>query len=145
MNTYISKIDPYELITQSFNRRSPLGRFFDLPDIGLGEQGSFPIDIEEFNDNYKICADLPGYSKEDIGIDLEDNLLTISTSRSSESAAENPGRFVRRERSLSDFSRSFHLPKDIDEGSVSARLDNGVLELTLPKSAASAKKRITVG
>ena len=139
------KTDPYGLIAQSMGPSSNLlGRFFDLPDIGLSEPESFSVDIKEFDDCYKIFADIPGYKKDDVTIDLENNLLTISASKSSDEKAEEKGKYVRRERRTTSFSRGFHLPKHIDETAVNAKLDNGVLELTLPKVAASARKSISV-
>jgi len=144
MQTHTNSRDPYGLITQAFSRPSLLGRFLELPDVGLGEESAFPVDIKEHDDSYRISADLPGFRKEDVTIDLENNLLTVGAKKSADSGDAHGGKFVRRERTATRFSRSFRLPKHIDGAKVAAKLDHGVLELTLPKSTASLKQKIAV-
>jgi len=144
MQTHTTKRDPYELISQTLSRPNLLGRFLELPDIGLSEESIFPVDIKEHDESYQISADLPGFRKEDVTIDLENNLLTVGARKSAENGESQNGKFVRRERTATRFSRSFHLPKHIDGSKVAAKLEHGVLELTLPKSTASLKQKIAV-
>lgn len=132
------------LITRSLGNPDLFKRMFDFPDIELGEGTSFAVDIKEYDDSYRIVADVPGFEKGDINIGLENNILTISAQKSSESEEKDAGKFVRRERSTRSFVRSFHLPEHIDEAKVEAKLDSGVLDLVLPKSAGAAKRKIEV-
>ncbi len=143
-NITSQKADLGDLIARSFTHPGALKRFFDLPDIEIGEGASFAVDIKEYDDSYRIVADVPGFDKGDISIGLENNILTISAQKVAETSEKDEGKFVRRERSSRSFVRSFHLPEHIDEAKVEARLDAGVLDLTLPKSAAAAKRRIEV-
>lgn len=107
--------------------------FDDTFDQVLGDAGSFKTDIIEDDKEYTVEAELPGMSKEDITLDYHDNFLSISAKHVSEVDEKDEERnYIRRERSSRSFSRQF-LIRDIDEDHISARFDNGVLEVKLPK------------
>lgn len=107
--------------------------FDDTFDQVLGETGNFKTDIIENENDYTVEAELPGMSKENIELDYHDNVLSISGKQESETNEEDEERnYIRRERSSRSFSRQF-LIRDIDEDNISARFDNGVLEIKLPK------------
>jgi len=94
---------------------------------------AFRTDIRDEGDHYLLEAELPGFRKEDIDLDLKDGVLTISASR--EETVENKdddGRYVCRERRSGSFSRSFDV-SGIREEAIGAAYENGVLKLTLPK------------
>ena len=93
---------------------------------------SFRTDIRDEGDKFVLEAELPGFKKEDIKLDLKDGVLTISAQHSSESE-EKKDSYVRRERRYGSFSRSFDV-SGIQEDHISAAYNNGVLELTLPKA-----------
>lgn len=101
------------------------------------------VDIHENADSYQIEADLPGMRKEDISIDLQDNVLTISGERKQESEASGQ-EDVRVERRYGKFVRSFTLPPNVDPDNIKASYQNGVLKLQLPKREEAKPKQIKV-
>ncbi|MCD8357229.1 MAG: Hsp20/alpha crystallin family protein [Clostridia bacterium] len=114
--------DVFDNFERSFFKNSSV----DLP--------AFRTDIRDTGDKYVLEAELPGFSKEDISLDLKDGILTISAehSESNDQKDEN-GSYIRRERRYGSFRRSFDVA-GIDENSISAAYNNGVLELSLPKA-----------
>lgn len=94
---------------------------------------AFRTDIKDEGDHYLLEAELPGFRKEDIDLDLKDGVLTISAHHDEtvENKDEN-GRYVCRERRTGSFARSFDV-SGIQEDAIGAAYENGVLKLTLPK------------
>ena len=119
-----------------FERRD--NNLFDMLDsmehnfFGSGSN-VFRTDIRDEGDKFVLEAELPGFRKEDIKLHLKDGILTITAARTSENEEKN-GSYVRRERRMGTFSRSFDI-SGIDESSISAAYTDGVLALTLPKAA----------
>ena len=106
----------------------------------------FRTDIRETDGQYVLDAELPGFSKEDIHLDLKDGILTISAEhREDKEEKDAKGNFIRRERRYGSFSRSFDVT-GIDVENISASYNNGVLELTLPKQvpAIPESRRIAI-
>jgi len=99
------------------------------------------VNIYETNDGYVLQAELPGVGKEGLEVTLEDNELTIVGRRIAEST---PGEPIFRERHQAAYRRVFELDPAIDTGKVSAKIDQGVLTLTLPKSERVKPRRIAV-
>ena len=94
---------------------------------------SLRTDITESNDAYLVEADLPGFSKDDIQIEIENNQLTIRAKREDEKEErDKDDRIIRKERHFGEFVRSFYV-ENIDQDRVDATLENGVLKITLPK------------
>ena len=91
----------------------------------------FSTDIKDEGDHYLLEAELPGFRKEDIDLDVKDGVLTISAQHQ-ESSGQNSGNYVCKERRCGSFSRSFNL-EGIQEENITASYNNGVLELSLPK------------
>ena len=102
------------------------------------------IDVDEDDDGYTICVELPGVSKEDVDVGLEGNLLTIRGDKREEKRGEGKGRRRWTERSYGAFERSFTLPSDADAEGVDATFRDGVLRIELKKSEASKPKSISV-
>jgi len=120
--------------------------FDDTFDQVLGEAGNFKTDIIEDDKEYTVEAELPGMDKENIELDYHDNILSISGKQESETNEEDKERnYIRRERSSRSFSRQF-LIRDVDEDNISARFENGILKVKLPKkeSGKSENKRIDI-
>ncbi len=90
------------------------------------------VDIHEDEKGFRVLADLPGVDSKDVDITLEDSVLTIKGSRSTESETEEAG-FKRRERFSGEFVRRFTLPDTVDSEAITAKADNGVLRITIPK------------
>lgn len=98
--------------------------------------GSFHTDIREEKDSFVIEADLPGFRKEDIALDVNGDTLTISAQRNeTKEEKDDEGHYIRRERSFGQFARSFDISA-VDAASIRAAYNDGVLTLTLPKRAA---------
>jgi len=102
-----------------------------------------PVDVYETPDRYVITAELPGLSRDDIDIKLQDGLLTVAGTRRERAAACE--QYHRVERGHGSFSRTFQLPHPIDHSAVTADLRDGVLTITCPKTADTSSRRIQVG
>jgi HSP20 family protein len=102
-----------------------------------------PMDLVEEQDHFIVRADLPGMSEEEVNIELEDNVLTISGERTRSQEERKEG-YYRLERASGRFARSLTLPEAVDPESVSARLENGVLELTIPKPEERKPRRVAI-
>lgn len=89
-------------------------------------------DIKENENNYTIEVDLPGYSKEDIQITVDDGYLTVSANTSKEDA-DTSSKYVKRERYYGECSRSFYVGNDVETEDVKASFRNGILKLEVPK------------
>ena len=98
---------------------------------GLTNTSQFRTDILDKGDRYLLQAELPGFEKGDIKIDLNNDLLTISAEHN-ESEEQTDKNFIRRERRYGSFSRSFDI-SNIKAEEISAEYKNGILNLTLPK------------
>lgn len=110
---------------------------------GAAELPAFRTDIKDAGDRFVLAAELPGFHKEDISLDVKDGILTISAQHVEEK--EQQGDYIRRERRYGSFSRSFDI-SGIDENSVGATYQNGILELSLPKTvpAVPEARRIAI-
>ncbi len=116
-------------------------REFDFAPSSLARSSSFipRMDITGNDKEYKISAELPGLSKENVDIELNEDMLTVKGEKKSEIKEEESGRY-HVERSYGTFSRTVRLPNDIDVDSVSADFKDGVLNITLPKSKEAKEK-----
>ena len=104
------------------------------------------VNIRENKDNFSIEMAVPGMKKEDFKINVEGDLITISSEKESESKEEQKG-YAKREYNYSSFSRSFTLPAAANTDKINARYENGVLNLTIPKKEEAVKaaaKKIAV-
>lgn len=91
------------------------------------------VNISEDSKDYKVSVAAPGLKKGDFKIDVEGNLLTISSEKKEEKE-EKDEKFTRKEYSYSSFSRSFTMPDGVNKDKIEASYENGILELVLPKS-----------
>ena len=101
--------------------------FFNSPQLR-----SFRTDIKDEGDKYLMEAELPGFEKEDIKLDITGNTLTLSAEHKSDTEDKKEDNYIRRERSFGSYQRSFDLT-GIDADKIEAEYKNGILELTLPK------------
>jgi Molecular chaperone (small heat shock protein) len=124
--------------------RKDLSRFFDAG-FGFSEFGGLPrVDVHETDAEVVAACDIPGLSgKEDVQIDVEDNVLTIQgTIKRSEEIREE--RYSRQERFTGRFQRSIQLPARVKAEGTTATYKNGVLEIRMPKAGQETKRRIDV-
>ncbi|MCL2103340.1 MAG: Hsp20/alpha crystallin family protein [Syntrophorhabdaceae bacterium] len=111
---------------------------------GLGPGMWTPaVDIYETNDGVVVKAELPGLTKEQIGIEVKDGLLILKGERKIEKDMKEEN-YHRIERAYGTFQRSFSLPASVDQEKISANLKEGVLELILPKKEQAKKRQISV-
>jgi HSP20 family protein len=102
------------------------------------------MDLVEADDHFALTADLPGLGEEDVAIEVQDNVLTISGSREAKHERKEQG-WYRLERSYGSFSRSLTLPDGVDADKVEANFDRGVLEVRIPKPEERKPRRISIG
>jgi HSP20 family protein len=101
------------------------------------------VDIVEEKDRYVLRADVPGVKPEDIDVNMESGVLTVSGARRHESTEEAEG-MRRVERVHGKFYRRFNLPDTADAEEISAKSANGILEVSIPKQPEVQARRITV-
>lgn len=111
---------------------------------GLLETGWAPaVDVYDSKDNVVVKADVPGLSKEDIDVSVQDNMITIKGEKKQEKETKEEGQ-IRTERFVGSFQRTIALPTDVDASKARAEYKNGTLELTLPKKEEARAKQISV-
>ncbi len=126
MNTY-NPFREMENLERSFFG-DPFGDFFNTNDLA-----EFKTDITDEGDHYLLQADLPGFDKKDINLNLNGDTLTIQAQRNNNySEKDSQGKIVRMERSYGTYARQFNV-SEIDTDHIRAAYDNGVLSLTMPK------------
>ena len=131
-------------IQQEMNRL--FGTVFDSQAGGNGSVARRWIpamDLVEEDGRFVLRADLPGIAEQDVSIELEDNVLTISGQRSSEHEDRKDG-YYRIERASGHFSRSLTLPDGVDPQSIEAHFENGVLEVAIPKPEERKPHRVAI-
>lgn len=138
-----SVIDPYESVQREFD--SVLGRLFGQQGDGGQRLAPYAVDVREDGDHFYVEAELPGFRKEDVDITLENQTLTISAERRERNDEKRAnGDLLLHERRYNRFLRSFTLPPTVDEQTVNAKLDNGVLIVTLNKREETKPRKIQV-
>ncbi|GAB7009965.1 archaeal heat shock protein Hsp14 [Halorubrum trueperi] len=126
----MNRTNPFDEIEQFFGR-TPFGG-----DRAWGRDlGTADVDVAEYDDEFVVMADLPGYDREDIDVRAEDGRLTIRAERDAE-REDADRRYLRRERRHESVTRSVDLPTSVIETDASATYQHGVLTVTLPKDSA---------
>lgn len=113
-------------------------------DSPAGETLPLRVDVREQPQAYTLFAELPGVKKDDIHVEIEGNEVTLRAETRREAGAAEGDKWLRRELSQGRAERRFILPVEVDEALATAKLADGVLELTLPKKAPAAGRKITV-
>ncbi|MBO4245841.1 MAG: Hsp20/alpha crystallin family protein [Bacilli bacterium] len=116
-----------------------LDDFFNDDVFTKRDRNLMKTDIIEKKDKYLLNIDLPGFSKDNIKISLENGYLNISAKLENE-VNEEEDRFVRQERFFGECSRSFYLGDDIKEEDIDAKFENGILKVNIPKKDLIDKK-----
>ena len=99
----------------------------------------FKTDVIEKDGHYELEADLPGFDREDIHVDLKDDVLTVSAEHNEEKEEKKDGKYLRRERSIRSFRRSFNV-EGLNRDEIKASYKNGVLTVIVPKQEALPEK-----
>jgi HSP20 family protein len=131
--------------------QTDVNRLFDsffgrsaAPAAGYGRRWLPAMDLVETDDHLVLRADLPGLDRDDIEIEVKDNVLTISGERQAEHEQSHEG-YHRVERSFGSFSRSLDLPRGVAADRVEASFERGVLEVRIPKPEERKPTRIEIG
>ena len=102
-----------------------------------------PVDIQETDDAYRLVAELPGLTKDDINVTLENNVLRLSGERKFEKDVAKDN-YHRIERTYGSFSRAFTLPSLVSSEKVEASFENGLLTVTVPKAEQAKPRKISI-
>ena len=144
------EIVPFDRHIRRIAAMDPFRDFEELERSFFGSEknlvSAFRTDVVDTGDAFKLEAELPGFNKEDIKIDIENDCLTVSAEHSSETKEEGSKKnFVKRERFYGSYTRSFDV-SGINVDGIEAKYDNGILTLTLPKKAAEvpASRRLEI-
>jgi HSP20 family protein len=135
--------------TAAYVTREPFSRLLDTFFNDLqGEEVSNrswvpPVDIQETAEGYRLLAELPGLTREDINITLENNVLRLSGERKFEKDVKKES-YHRVERTYGAFSRAFALPQQVNAESVQAAFENGVLTILVPKAEQAKPRKIEI-
>ena len=121
-----------------------LAQFVASPEVQSAQAAAFAMDATETDDAFTVRADLPGFTKDSIAIEVVGKVVKISASGERSAPTKEGERALRLERYSGEYVRQFRLTQDIEEDAVSAKLENGVLELTLPKKAVAGSRKITI-
>lgn len=145
-----SGMSPFEEMERWFEDFSPrhwLRPGWDFPSFPRFEapfEGRHPrVDVIDRETEVVVKAELPGVKKEDLDVSLSDNKLVLKATTSQEKKEEE-GEYFRRETSRGEFQRTLLLPENIDDENVQATFKDGLLELKMPKLAATKHRSITV-
>lgn len=103
-----------------------------------------PLDANETENAYIVTIDLPGIKRENIKLHYDRGVLTVTGTREGETEQSTNDRFYVRERPLGTFSRSVRFARDVDSDKIEARLDHGVLTITVHKAATALPRQIEV-
>ena len=104
------------------------------PLYGKNAKNLMKTDVRETEDSYELDIDLPGFKKDEIGLDLNDGYLTISAAKGLDKDQEDKkGKYIRQERYAGACSRSFFVGEEIEPRDVSAKFEDGILRVSLPK------------
>ena len=143
----ISRYDPFSLArTDPFGDIDDLFKgFFMRPVLFEGQpQMKIKMDIKEDDNAYTVHADIPGVKKEDIQVSIEGNQVSVSAETKMEKEEKKGEKVLRTERYVGKVARSFTLAHEVDEAKAQAKYADGVLELTLPKKAGAATRKLAI-
>lgn len=135
MKNYLVNTNDFDVLDRAFDN-------FFAPEYFQRKNNHYlKTDIKETKTDYILDIEVPGFRKEDVKLSLKDGYLTVSANK--ESKEEEEGKYIRRERSCS-YSRSYYVG-DVDQSTVKARYDGGVLTVTIPKEQPKANTENYIG
>lgn len=110
------------------------------PLYGKHAKNLMKTDVRETDDAYEVDIDLPGFKKDEVTAELKDGYITISASKGldKDEKDKKTGKYIRKERYAGSMSRSFYVGEDVTQDEISAKFENGILQLKVPKKANKA-------
>ena len=148
MSTYLPAVFGENLLDMFDDFDHDFMRGFGRPEhvlYGKNASRMMKTDVKETDEGYEVDVDLPGFTKDEIKLELNNGYLTISTEKSLNK--ENKGKMLRQERYVGTMQRSFYVGSSITEEDIKAKYENGVLSLMIPKKEARKvpeKKQILI-
>lgn len=134
----ITRFEPFSDMDEWFGK-------FARPVFRMHEaEPQIRMDVKEVNGGYLVKAEIPGVKKEDILVDVDGSQVSIRAEIRKEQEEKEGERVIRRERSYGMASRTFSLDNEVDQSGVKAKYADGVLEISLPKKAGAAARKITI-
>jgi len=135
----LTRMERFDDLFPEFFRRiaRPLALAEDVP-------GDIKLDISENDKDYQVRAEIPGAKKEDIRVSIDRNFVSISAEVKKEKEEKSGGRVLVKETYFGSASRGFSLAHEIDDKAVVAKLEDGVLKLTLPKLESTGARKIAI-
>ena len=122
-----------DFFSDPFGMMVPQGRD---PLYGKHAKNLMKTDVRETEDTYEVDIDLPGFKKDEINVDLKDGYLTISAAKGlDKDETDKKGKYIRQERYAGACSRSFYVGEGLEPKDVSAKYEDGILKLSMPKQA----------
>lgn len=118
-----------------------MDNFFD--DFFKPAKYDMKSDIRQVENGYEIDVEIPGFNKDEINVDYNDGYLTVSANHKENHDEKKHGKLIHQERSYSTLSRSYYVG-NIDETKVNAKMNNGILTISVPKAALEAPKGKTI-
>lgn len=145
----------YDPISGFTSLRDEMDRLFDVAFPALSSlqrdggfpgdwQGSFPIDLYQEKDSYVVRAELPGFKKEDLSVEVADGILTVTGHQKTESKSDKKDETTAVAAQERRVTRSISLPEHISADKINASYENGVLTVTLPKREEVKPKQIAI-
>ena len=120
--------DPFDM-----DRMLPRGRD---PLYGKHSKNLMKTDVRETEGSYELDVDLPGFKKDEVSVELNNGYLTIEAAKSlDKDDADKQGRYIRQERYAGSMGRSFYVGEGLEPKDIRAKFENGILQLSIPKSA----------
>ncbi len=139
INMWANPFEEMQMVERMFNNLGAypsIGELFYLKDRFMPK-----VDIQDKGDHYLIYADIPGVDKENVSIDIHDNILTVEGERKADSSeGSEAGGYYRKEISYGKFHESLTIPSDVDTNNITAEYDKGVLKIKLNKKAEASQK-----
>ena len=116
----------------------PFDAFFDAAAAPVQKMSPtlMRTDIKETEDGFELVVDMPGFKKEEVNVELNNGYLTIEAAKSlDKDDTDKQGRYIRQERYAGSMSRSFYVGEGLEPKDIRAKFENGILQLSIPKSA----------
>ena len=136
----ITRWDPFEDMDDLFKGLFLRPMRLETPETAV----RIKIDVKENDKAYTVHAEIPGVKKEDIHVAIEGNQVSVSAEVKREKEEKEGEKVLRSERYYGKVSRAFTLGYEVDQEKATAKYDNGILELTLPKRGASGQRRLAI-
>jgi len=129
---------------------SLLNRFFDSTELENWVSKNYSpsnttlpsVNIKESEDGFEVEVAAPGFDKKDFNIELDNDILTISSEKTVENETAEGERYTKKEFSYQSFTRSFNLPEDVDAEKITAKYKNGILSVVIPKKEEAKPKPV---